>query len=259
MKSLQLSRDYLSEHRRMIIGRSLATAFAGAIPVPFVDDWMVSSIRRATIRKIAEGHDIDIDEEAIIALADGPSAPPKWAELVGGGLALRLAARQWKKMMVAVLAAKRAKAAGNAFEVATLFDHYCARLHVGMGLNKASGTEIRALIDQARADTAGGLSRQLFRRGLLTAAKSTLRAPVELVDLLSGGRLQNLLRGNSEVEATTEVNEVLEDQLASADSFLARSAAAIELQLAVDQNRYLDQLIDTFDALCQSARDKASE
>ena len=45
------------------------------------------------------------------------------------------------------------------------------------------------------------------------------------------------------------VDEALETQLKAEDSFLARSAAAIELQLAVDHNPYLDDLIDTFDAL----------
>lgn len=235
----------------MIIGRSLASAFAGALPVPFVDDWLEASVSRSTIRKIADAWDVDIDDGACGAIADGPSAPPKWSELVGGGLAIRVISRQWKKLLITLLAAKRAKAAGNAFEVATLFDHYCARIHVGMGLNRILGTEVRALIDQARRETSGGISRHLFRRGLVNAAKSTLRAPAHVADLLSGGRLNHLLKGASEIEATTEVDEALQQQLLAEDSFLARSVTAIELQLAVDQNPYLDNLIDHFDKLCR--------
>lgn len=254
-EKLVRSREYLSEHRRSIIGRSLAAAVAGAVPVPVLDDWLMASIRRSTIRRIAESRGIDIDDEAVAAIADGPEAPPKWSELVGGGLVLRIVSRQWKKLVIAVLAARRAQAAGRNFEIATLFDHYCARVHRGLGLNAASGAELRALMDEARATTQGGLSRHMFRRGLLAAAKATVRTPVEMADMLSGGRLTKLLHGDSEVEAATEVDETLEMQLRADKSYIARSATAIELELAVDRNPYLDDLIDTFDALCAARRE----
>ncbi len=237
----------------MILGRSLAAALAGALPLPLLDDWLVSSIRRSTIRRIADARGIDMNEAAIVELADGSEAPPNWAELVSGGLALRLMTRQWKKLALAVLATRQAQAAAKSFEVATLFDHYCARRHVGMGLEAQSGSQLRDLIEQARAETDGGISRHLFKRGLLAAAKSSVRAPVDLADILSGGRITKLLSGKEEIEATTEVDEALEAQLKSETSFLARSAAAIELQLAVDRNPYLDNLIDKFDALCAAA------
>lgn len=245
------SREYLALHRRMVIGRSLAAAMAGAIPIPILDDWLVSSIRRSMIRRIADARGVDMDNDALRAIADGPEAPPQFAELVGGGLAARLISSQWKKLMVAVVAAKRARAAARTFESATLFDHYCSRLHVGIGLNEASGKQVRQLIDQARRETSGGISRNLFRRGLLAAAKTSVRAPMDLADLLSGGRITKLLRGESddEIQATSEVDEALEKQLKAEHSFLARSAAAIELELAVDRNPYLDDLLDTFDRL----------
>ncbi len=257
MTSLVRSREYLAEHRRTIIGRSLAAAIAGAIPIPVVDEWLVASIRRGTIRRIAEARGVDIDDDAVRAIADGPESPPKWSELVGGGLAIRLLSRQWKKLLIVVLATKRAQAAGRNFEVATLFDHYCAREHVGMGLTHTSGKEVRALIDKARSETQGGLNRQLFRRGLVAAAKGSAKAPMNVADLLTGGRIGKLLSGNSdEVEATTEVDEALETQLNSDSSFIARSAAAIELQLAVDRNPYLDNLLDRFSELAVKAREE---
>jgi uncharacterized protein (DUF697 family) len=239
----------------MILGRSIAAAIAGALPVPVLDDWLVSSIRRGMIRRIADARGVDMDEDALRAIADGPEAPPKWAELVTGGLAVRLASRQSKKLILAVLAARRAQAAARTFETATLFDHYCARIHVGLGLNDASAKKVRQLIDKAREETSGGISRHLFRRGLLAAAKSTARVPIEMADLVSRGRLTKLLHGGEEdeIEATTEVDEALEQQLKSESSFLARSAAAIELQLAVDRNPYLDDLLDTFDGYYQDA------
>jgi len=260
LNAITKSREYLAQHRRIIIGRSLAAAIAGAVPIPVLDEWLVSSIRRGTIRRIAEAWGVDIDDDAVSAIADGPEAPPKWNDLVGGGLAFRLMSKQWKKLIFAVLAARRAQAAGRNFEIATLFDHYCAREHVGMGLTGDSGKDLRKLIDQARNDTSGGLSRHLFRRGLVTAAKSSAKVPLTMADMLSGGRIGKLLSGTSdEVEATSEVDEALESQLDSSSSFLARSAAAIELELAVDRNPYLDDLVDEFSALVGKARGKSSD
>ncbi len=260
MTSLVQSRRYLAENRRIIIGRSLAASVAGTVPVPILDEWLVASIRRGMIRRIAESRGVDIDDDAVRAIADGPESPPKWADLVGGGLAIRLLSRQWKKLLFAILAAKRAKAAAKNFEVATLFDHYCAREHLGMGLNQKSGRAVRALIDRARDETAGGLNRQLFRRGLVAAAKSSAKAPMSMADLLTGGRIGKLLTGSSEeVEATTEVDEALENQLASEESFLARSVVAIELQLAADRNPYLDNLLDRFCELSAEYREEEDE
>lgn len=256
-QTLVQSREYLAQNRRIIIGRSLAAAIAGALPVPVLDEWLVASIRRGTIRRIAEGHGVDLDDDAVRAIADGPQAPPKWAELVSGGLAFRLLSRQWKKVLFAVLAAKRAQAAARNFEVATLFDHYCARQHVGMGLDEGSGKAVRALIDTARSETSGGLSRRLFRRGLVAAAKGSAKAPMNIADLLTGGRISKLLSSDSdEIEATTEVDQVLENQLESGGSFLSRSASAIEMQLAVDRNPYLDDLLDRFSELVAKSHDE---
>ena len=256
-QTLVQSREYLAQNRRIIIGRSLAAAIAGALPVPVLDEWLVASIRRGTIRRIAEGHGVDLDDDAVRAIADGSQAPPQWAELVGGGLAFRLLSRQWKKLLFAVLAAKRAQAAARNFEVATLFDHYCARQHVGMGLDESSGKAVRALIDTARSETRGGLSRHLFRRGLVAAAKGSAKAPMNMADLLTGGRISKLLSSDTdEIEATTEVDQTLENQLESGGSFLSRSASAIEMQLAVDRNPYLDDLLDRFSDLVAKSRDE---
>ena len=79
MKSLVRSREYLAEHRRSIIARSIAAAIAGVLPVPMLDDWLVSSIRRSTIRLIEDYRGFDMDEEAIAAVSDGLEEPPKWA------------------------------------------------------------------------------------------------------------------------------------------------------------------------------------
>lgn len=252
--ALTRSREHLGQHRRLIIGRSLATSLAGAVPLPLVDEWLSSSIARGTIRRIAEARGVDLDEDAERAIADGPESPPKFGELVGGGIAFKLVARQWRKLIWAVLAARRARAAARSFAVATLFDHYCARLHVGLGLDAERGAEVRALIDRALEDTPGGLSRHAFRRGLLAAMRTSARAPLELADFASRGLVTRLLESGDEGVATHEVDEALEAQLREEKSFLARSVAAVELQLASDENPYMGELLDCFEELVRAHR-----
>src|SRR4029453_4507980 len=74
-------RSYLAENRRLIIGRALAAAAAGALPVPLVEDWLASRVARGTIRRIADSRSVDLDEAAVRAIADGPEKPPGGAEM----------------------------------------------------------------------------------------------------------------------------------------------------------------------------------
>lgn len=242
-------RGYLSDNRRRIIGRSLVAAAAGALPIPLIEDWLASRVKRGTIRKIAESRSVDADESAVRAVADGKDKPPEWADIVGGSIAYRFLARQWRRLLLVYLVARRAQDAAHSFQVGTLFDHYCARVHVGMGLDGDRAIEIRKVIDLAIAETPGGLGRRIFRRGVLGAARATVKGPLRLADAVTGGMIRRLLSRNQEVEAVQVVDEAIERQLEEKKSFLARSAAAAEMQLAAEGNPYLDRLLHTFDKL----------
>lgn len=246
---LTRTRDHLDENRRMIIARSLVAGAVGAIPIPIVEEWLSATVQRGTIKRIAERHQVDLDDGALRAIADGPARPPEWTEIVGGGVAWRILSRTWRRFVIAVVAARRAQAASRAFTVATLFDHYCARLHTGLGLDGVAGAEIRALIDQAMEQTEGGLGRTLFRRGLLAAARRAVQTPMRLANSLSGGALRRLLGSGEEQVAAAEVEDAIERQLEDEEGFLARAVSAVELQLAADSLPYLDELIASFEML----------
>jgi hypothetical protein len=242
-------RSYLDGNRRLIIGRALAAGAAGALPVPLFEDWLASRLARGTIRRLADSRSVDLDDAAVRAIADGAETAPEWTQIAGGTIAYRLVARSWRKLVLVYLAAKRAQAAARHFLIATLFDHYCARMHVGMGLDGPAAHELRKLMDTAIARTPGGLGRRVFRRGALNAARATVRAPLKLADAVTGGMIRRLLTRGDETEAVQVVDDEVEQQLSSRQSFLARSAAAVELQLAAEGNPYLERLIDTFERL----------
>ncbi len=250
-EALTLRRDYLAAHRRMILARAIAGTVAGAVPIPLVDDYLRSAVLGSAYKRIARDHQVDVQADAIKNLVHGKSAPPGWAETTASAIAFRIATRTWKQFLVVITTIRRARAAGGTFAALTLFDHYCARRHVGLGLEPARALELRDTISKVIAATPGGLSFEPFRRGALAAAKATAKAPLELANLASGGALRRLLdRGKpdvAEADVVDEVEAALDRQLAERDGFLSHAVASVELQLSAEVNPYVDALIERFD------------
>jgi len=81
----------------------------------------------------------------------------------------------------------------------TLFDHYCAKLHTGLAIDGPTALALRDEITRAIDQTPGALAFHPFRRGILSAARATLKAPLELADLASRGALRRLVSRNNDV------------------------------------------------------------
>jgi hypothetical protein len=253
--SITRRRGHLGALRPLIIGRAVVASLVGWIPVPGLDDWLPTAIHRGTIRRIAQARGVDLDEAAVRAIADPREKPPSASRLAGVTLAMRLLGRRLRQALVAYAVARRARAAAHSFAHATLFDHYCTRLHVGLGLNAASGAEVRRLIDAAMAQTPGSIGRHAFRRAVLGVARASVRGPSRLVDLITAGALRQRLSRGDEVTAIAEVETALDRELEPRTGGpLARVVAAVELQLSAEGNPYLDQLIDTFERLWHDSR-----
>lgn len=250
MTSIVQRRDYLVDQRRSIIACSVLGSLAGAVPVPFVDDWVVNRIISAGYRRIAGSHHVDVTPEAIANLVHGTTPPASLLDLAAGNIAVRLASRAAKRMMFAIATVNRARSATRTFMHMTLFDHYCAKLHTGLALDAATALELRETIAQAIAQVPGTLAFHPFRRGALAAARATLKAPLELVDLASRGAVRRRLANPADVTAGEQVDDsdaALAAALADKGNFLSRSVAAVELQLSADVNPYLEATIEAFD------------
>lgn len=248
--ALTMRRDYLVPQRRTIIARALAGSLAGAIPFPFLDDWAIGAVLGGGFKRIAASHHVDLDDDAIKALVFGTSKPPALADLAVGGVVMRIAGRAAKRMMLALATINRARSAAKNFVILTLFDHYCARLHTGLALDGATALALRGEIVKAIDNTPGALSFHPFRRGAMAAARASLKAPLELADIASGGRLRKLLAKKSEVteaEAVDDMDQAVEKALAAKNGFLSRTVAAVEIQLTAEQNPFLDAAIDNLD------------
>ena len=253
MTTLTLRRDYLQQHRRLAVARALATAAASLVPVPFVDDWLREAVLGGAYKRIARAYQIDLDPVAVKNLVHGRSQPASWVDLTSSALAVRVATQSVRRVMLAITAMRRAQAASRTFASLTLFDHYCARLHTGLGLDGPRALAIADAIGASLATTPGGLSFEPFRKGALAAARTAAKAPLALADLASGGRLRKLLTrgggdGVAEAEAVDELDALVERELADHDGWFSKAVAAIELQLTADVNPFLDAAIDRFEA-----------
>lgn len=246
-KDLARSTEHLARHRRLIIGRSIAAGVVGLAPIPLLDDWLVAVIRRRTIRRIAEDRRVDLDDAAVRAVADGRVPPPSWRSLLGSTALLAVLKRTLRKAILILSVARRVEDMARAFAVATLFDHYCARLHVGAGLDAEAGAELREAMDRAIDSTRGRLVLRLFRHGLYATGRAALRAPVEIIDIASGGTLRRLFSQKDEAAA----EEIVEEAVARADGpggLLSRATSLVETQLSAAGQAYVDELLRAFEA-----------
>src|SRR5436190_10177186 len=245
-----MRRDYLVPQRRMIIARALAGSLAGALPLPFLDDWATGAVLGGAYRRIAAAHHVDLDEQAIKNLVYGTAKPTSISDLAVGGVLVRIASRAAKRMMLALATVNRARSAAKNFVVMTLFDHYCARLHTGLALDGETALALRGEIVKAIENTPGALSFHPFRRGAMAAARASVKAPLELADIATGGAIRKLLARKSEVtdaEAVDDLERAVETALAAKTGFLGRTVAAVEIQLTAEQNPFLDAAIDNLD------------
>jgi hypothetical protein len=250
MTALVQRRDYLVGQRRTIIARALMGSLAGALPIPFLDDWAVGRLVGGGYRKIAAAHQVDLTDDAVDALVHGPTKPPPIASIALGGVLGRVASKAARRMMIAIATVNRARSAARTFVAMTLFDHYCAKLHTGLALDGATALALRDEIVRSIDQTPGALAFHPFRRGALSAARATLKAPLELADLASGGRLRKLLANKSEVttpQTVDEVEQAMEAVLADKTNFLSRTVAAVEVQLSSEVNPFLDATIESLD------------
>jgi hypothetical protein len=248
--SLAHTREYLASQRRMIIARAIAGSLAGALPIPFLDDWAVALVLGSGYRRIAAARHIDLDDAAQKTLVHGSTPPPSLAEMAVSGIAFRIAGRAARRMLLALTTIDRARSASRTFVTMTLFDHYCAKLHTGLAIDATTALALRDEIGRAIEQTPGALALHPFRRGALSAARATLRAPLELADLATGGALRRLLARRTDVtdaEAVDALDQAVETALASKTGFLSRTVAAVEVQLSAEGNPFLDAALDTLD------------
>jgi hypothetical protein len=236
--------QYLSANRGLIVKRSLlATLAGGAIPIPVVDDYVASRVRAGLLMKLAEQRHVDLPQSSAELMGD----PREGSALRNATLtaitlvALKLA---WRKIFALLAAGRGAEEMVNTFQFAVLFDHYCAKLHVGAGIDRQRASDLRALIHQTVDRTEKAALVAVFRDGSRILGRSLLEAPRWLTTRL-GTLAQRWTSTRGDVAATFDPAA---DVAASGQTqWLDRASAAIEERLALLGTDYLSILIEDFD------------
>jgi hypothetical protein len=251
---------HLSENRRMIVRRSLlATAVGGAIPLPVLDDYFAGRVRAGMLMKIAERRRVDIAPSSAELLGDPREGTAvRNATLTAATLlALKLA---WRKFFALLAIGRRAEEMATSFQLGMLFDHYCTRLHVGPGIDRAGAMELRAAIFAAVAESERGAFVGAFREGGRVLGRSVLEAPTWV-----GERIERAARRWSETGgATADPGESVfgedgSDGEGEEARWLDRAAGTVESRFGRAEQNYLSGLVRAFERRWQEVVARRTE
>src|SRR5688572_16922423 len=171
-QALVARRDHLVKNRRLILGHTLAATVAGLVPVPYVSEWLPAVVKRDLVRRIAESRGVDLDEAAVRMIAEGEVARPSWKSVISATPLLRFAGRSVRAAFLAWNVYRSGEGAARTFAMNMLFDHYCARMHIGGEIGLADARALRKRMEAAVKSPAGGLARFALSRAFTSALET---------------------------------------------------------------------------------------
>jgi hypothetical protein len=243
--------DHLAANRRFIVRRSLlATAVGGVVPLPVMDEYLAGRVKAGMLMKLAERRQVDLAASSAELLGDprGTTAVRNATLTAATLLALKLA---WKKFFAILAVGRRAEEMASTFQLATLFDHYCAKVHVGAGLDRQRAIELRDVMHASLAEAERAAIVNAFREGSRVLGQTLLEAPAWANAKIeraarrwaqSGGQSTDPLPGDDDEDG----------QNGDEARWLDRASSAVEGKLGIGQE-YLVHLVRTFERRWRAA------
>jgi len=146
-----VSAPHLSEHKRLVMVRSVLIAVANVVPLPGISELLVDFSRRGLVEHLAREHSVELDEGATGALLEeGPQSQRfgLLASLSKLGTMLRKQ-KQLRRLFTGLQILNGAEAGFRAFEVGTLLDHYLSTSHMGHSLSEEQARAVRKTMQEA--------------------------------------------------------------------------------------------------------------
>ena len=242
---------HLADNRRLIVRRALlATAVGGVIPIPVLDDYFAGRVRAGMLAKIAERRRVDLAPGSADLLGDpreGNSV--RNVTLTAATLiALKLA---WRKFFALLAIGRRAEEMATSYQLGMVFDHYCAKVHVGAGVDREQAAMLRQVIFNSLAESERQAFVVAFHEGGKVLGRSFLEAPNWLSDRIRLAAERWAESGGK----STDPDEAAEDGDAAAEvRWLDRAAAAVESRLGRVEQGYLASLMQAFERRWRDAQ-----
>ena len=238
---------HLSLHRGMIVRRALLIgAIRGFFPVPMVDEQLAGKVRAGLYGKLAAGRQVDLPPAAAARLATKSGAAGSLSFAAAAALLAKFAGRKF----LALLAAGRgADEMARTFCQATLFDHYCAKLHVGGPVTTEEASRLRATIEAEVRELPLGPVLTAFREGGRVLGRTLLEAPRWLSQRMAALAERFVHSGGN-----PDVLDAVPEPVSGDDPWLERAARAVEEALARAGGEPLARLVENFEARWRGGR-----
>lgn len=234
--------DHLAANRRFIVRRALlATAVGGVVPLPVMDEYLAGRVKAGMLMKLAERRQVDLAASSAELLGDprGTTAMRNATLTAATLLALKLA---WKKFFAILAVGRRAEEMASTFQLATLFDHYCAKMHVGAGLDRQRAIELRDVMHASLAEAERAAIVNAFREGSRVLGQTLLEAPA-----WANAKIERAARRWAQSGGqTTDPLPGDDDEGGDDARWLDRASSAVEGKLGIGQE-YLVHLVRTFE------------
>jgi hypothetical protein len=236
--------EHLAENRRLVVRRALiATAVGGIIPLPVLDDYFAGRVRAGMLMKIGERRQVDIAQSSAELLGDprDGNAVRNATMTAATLLALKLA---WRKFFALLALGRRAEEMATTFQLGTLFDHYCAKLHVGGEVDRTRASLLRATIHGALAESERAALVTAFREGSRVLGQSALEAPAWMGEKVERAAHRWAESGGRSADAG-DLGEPEENEAQA--RWVDRATSAVEDRLAHAGHGYLLGLVSAFE------------
>jgi len=235
---------HLADNRRLIVRRALlATAVGGVIPIPVLDDYFAGRVRAGMLAKIAERRRVDLAPGSADLLGDAREGNAvRNATLTAAALlALKLA---WRKFFALLAVGRRADDMATSYQLGMVFDHYCAKVHVGGGIDRTQAAVLRQVIFQALSESERQAFVTAFREGGKVLGRSFMEAPNWLSERmrLSAERWAESGGKSTDPDEAPDIGEAAEEV-----RWVDKATAAVESRLGRVEQGYLAGLMQAFE------------
>ena len=249
--------DHLTVNRRFIVRRSLlATAVGGVVPLPVMDEYLAGRVKAGMLMKLAERRQVDLAASSAELLGDprGTTAMRNATLTAATLLALKLT---WRKFFAVLAVSRRAEEMASTFQLGTLFDHFCAKMHVGAGIDRERAIELRDVMHAALAEAERTAIVNAFRDGSRVLGRSMLEAPAWANARIERAARRWAASGGTTTDATPGADDDVGDD---ADArWIDRASTEVDGRIGGLGQDYLVSLVRTFERRWRAAENARAD
>jgi len=162
-----------------------------------------------------------------------------------------------RKFLALLAAGRSAEDMARTFLRATLFDHYCAKLHVGGAVTAETASRLAACLDVGVGDLSGGPVFEAFREGARQLGRSLLEAPGWVIQ-----RMAKLGERFVHSGGNPDILDAFPEDAPGENTWLDRTAQSVEDALARAGSGAIERAVREFELRWEEqrqGRDQAPE